>query len=116
MEALTPWHLLLILVAFMLLAGYRKLPDAARSVGRSLRIFRGEMRALDDENPAAATASAAPDQTGGRAASTQEQASPQEQPAASAEDLEREAAAAEERAAQLRARATATREDRPDVS
>ena len=31
----------LILLAVFLLFGYQKLPDAARSLGRSLRIFTG---------------------------------------------------------------------------
>jgi mttA/Hcf106 family len=38
MEALTPGHLVVILIAFVLLAGYKKLPEASRSVGRLLRI------------------------------------------------------------------------------
>jgi len=50
-DALGPWHLALILLGFVLLFGYKKLPDAARSVGRSLRIFRSELRALD-QSPA----------------------------------------------------------------
>lgn len=49
MEALTPSHLALILLGFLLLFGYKKLPDAARSLGRSLRIFRSEMKALGEE-------------------------------------------------------------------
>ena len=49
MEALTPWHLLLILLAFMALFGYQRMPDAARSLGRSLRIFRSELRAPAEE-------------------------------------------------------------------
>ena len=48
MEALTPWHLALILLGFILLFGYKKLPDATRSLGRSLRIFRSEMSALSE--------------------------------------------------------------------
>ncbi len=40
----------------MLLFGYKRLPDASRSLGRSLRIFRGEMNDLrDDPHPARAT-------------------------------------------------------------
>ena len=35
----------LILLAVFLLVGYKKLPDATRALGRSLRIFRGELRA-----------------------------------------------------------------------
>ena len=49
MEALTPWHLLLIILGFVLLFGYKKLPDASRSVGRSLRIFKSEMAAVGTE-------------------------------------------------------------------
>ena len=54
MEALTPAHLALLLLGFVVLFGYKKLPDAARSLGRSLRIFRSEMSALSDggEQPA----------------------------------------------------------------
>lgn len=46
MEALTPAHLALILLGFLVLFGYKRLPDAARSLGRSLRIFRSEMHAM----------------------------------------------------------------------
>lgn len=35
----------LIVLAVMLLFGYRKLPDASRSLGRSLRILRSEVAA-----------------------------------------------------------------------
>jgi sec-independent protein translocase protein TatA len=40
MGALKPWHIIIIVVAFMLLFGFKKLPDAARSIGRSMRIFK----------------------------------------------------------------------------
>jgi sec-independent protein translocase protein TatA len=43
---LGPAEIGLIVLAVMLLFGYRKLPDAARSLGRSLRIFKGEMEGL----------------------------------------------------------------------
>ena len=52
MDALGPWHLLLILLGFMLRFGYRKLPEASRSLGRSLRIFRSELRGLADDDQA----------------------------------------------------------------
>ena len=42
----------LILLAVLLLFGYQKLPDAARSLGRSLRIFKGEMRGMQDDGRA----------------------------------------------------------------
>ena len=114
MEALTPWHLVLILIAFVLLAGYQKLPDAARSVGRSLRIFRGEMRALDGEDPSsgADNPTSTPSQTGTAAAA----AAPPQAPAVSVAELERQAAEAEELAARLRARADGLPEGRASAS
>ena len=41
----------LIIIALVLLAlfGYKKLPDAARAIGRSARIFKAETRGLRDE-------------------------------------------------------------------
>jgi sec-independent protein translocase protein TatA len=38
------WEWLVILVIVLLLFGARRLPDLARSVGRSLRVFRSEVR------------------------------------------------------------------------
>jgi sec-independent protein translocase protein TatA len=57
--SLGPVEIGLIVLAVMLLFGYRKLPDASRSLGRSLRIFRSEVGELrteraDDAAPAAA--------------------------------------------------------------
>ncbi len=45
------WHLALILIAFLLLFGYKKLPDATRSLGRSMRIFKSEVKGLHDDEP-----------------------------------------------------------------
>lgn len=89
MEALTPGHLVIILIAFVLLVGYKKLPEATRSLGRSLRIFRSEMRAADEPGADAPSAPAGP------APLTA---------APSPEELEAEAASAERHAAELRAR------------
>lgn len=43
LNALEPWHLLIIVGALVLLFGAKRLPDSARSIGRSMRIFRSEM-------------------------------------------------------------------------
>ena len=43
-------ELILILIAVLLLFGYKKLPDASRSLGRSLRIFKGEMKGMKDDD------------------------------------------------------------------
>ncbi|WP_322750266.1 MULTISPECIES: Sec-independent protein translocase subunit TatA [unclassified Frankia] len=56
MGALSPWHLLIVAVVFVVLFGSRKLPDSARSIGRSLRIFKSEIRALNDDDTTTAQA------------------------------------------------------------
>ena len=43
-------HLIVILVIILLLFGAPKLPGLARSLGQSMRIFRGEMKTMKDEN------------------------------------------------------------------
>jgi sec-independent protein translocase protein TatA len=54
-NGLEPWHLLILLVAALVLFGSRKLPDAARALGKSLRILKSETRALraEQESPEA---------------------------------------------------------------
>ena len=41
---LQPWHVIVLLVVLFLLFGAKRMPDMARSVGQSLRIFKSEMR------------------------------------------------------------------------
>lgn len=53
MDALGPWHLLIIAGVFVLLFGAKKLPDAARSLGKSARILKTELKGLHDDDPAA---------------------------------------------------------------
>jgi sec-independent protein translocase protein TatA len=57
----SPWKVLIIAAVFIAVFGYRRLPDAARSVGRSMRILKAEVSGLhkDDETPEVAPASAA---------------------------------------------------------
>lgn len=43
-------ELIIIAVVLFALFGYKKLPDATRAVGRSLRIFKGEMNGMKDED------------------------------------------------------------------
>ncbi len=45
-----PLEIGLIILAVLLLFGYKKLPDASRSLGRSLRIFKGEMKGMKDDD------------------------------------------------------------------
>jgi sec-independent protein translocase protein TatA len=43
-------EIILILVVVMLLFGAKRMPDAARSLGRSMRIFKSETKALREED------------------------------------------------------------------
>jgi len=45
------WEIAIVLVLLLLLFGAKRLPDAARGLGRSLRIFKAETKGLrDDDN------------------------------------------------------------------
>lgn len=52
MGSLSPWHWAILLIVLVLLFGAKKLPDAARSVGRSMKILKAETKGLreDDES------------------------------------------------------------------
>ncbi|HEX7745435.1 MAG TPA: Sec-independent protein translocase subunit TatA [Micromonosporaceae bacterium] len=51
MNTLRPWHIAVLVVVLILLFGAKRLPDAARSLGRSLRIIKAETKGLvDDDN------------------------------------------------------------------
>ena len=59
MGALKPWHIIVLVVVLILLFGAKRLPDAARSLGRSLRIIKAETKGLvDDDNDVAEKADA----------------------------------------------------------
>jgi sec-independent protein translocase protein TatA len=46
---LSPWHWAILAVVVILLFGAKRLPDAARSLGKSLRIFKSEVRELQND-------------------------------------------------------------------
>jgi sec-independent protein translocase protein TatA len=48
--ALSPVHWLIIVGVLVLLFGAKKLPDLARSVGQSARVFHSEIRELSNES------------------------------------------------------------------
>ncbi|MDQ2748233.1 MAG: Sec-independent protein translocase subunit TatA [Actinomycetota bacterium] len=70
MELFSPGHLIpLVIVALVLFFGWKQLPDMARSLGRSLRIFKTEIKGMGEDdktrdavldNPTAAPALAPP--------------------------------------------------------
>ena len=50
MGAVRPWHIIVLVVVLILLFGAKRLPDAARSLGRSLRIIKAETRGLREDD------------------------------------------------------------------
>lgn len=47
------WEWLIIVALILLLFGAKRLPDAARGLGRSLRIFKAETKGLADSSDSA---------------------------------------------------------------
>lgn len=54
-NGLEGWHVIILLIVVLLLFGGRKLPEMARGIAQSLKIFKSEMKSPDD-------AAAKPDQ------------------------------------------------------
>ena len=54
MGNLRGWEWVILLVLVLLLFGARKLPDLARSVGKSMKIFKSEVKDLREDEPAPA--------------------------------------------------------------
>lgn len=61
MNALQPWHIVLVVVVFLILFGSRKLPDAARGLGRSMRIFKSEISEMNNDEKTVENAASQPD-------------------------------------------------------
>jgi sec-independent protein translocase protein TatA len=45
------WKILIVAVVLIVLFGSKKLPDAARSFGRSMHILKSEVTALNQDDP-----------------------------------------------------------------
>jgi sec-independent protein translocase protein TatA len=46
----SPWKVLIIAIVVLVLFGSRKMPDAARSLGRSMRILKSEIKDLHEDD------------------------------------------------------------------
>jgi len=103
---LGPLEIGLIILAILLLFGYKKLPDASRSLGRSLRIFKGEMKGMKDDDVRGKDA-ARTTPVRGEIVAPATPATPADGELSA--QLHEEARVAEARAAELRARAEQTR-------
>jgi len=106
MPNLGPTELIISAVILVLLSGAKKLPDTARAVGRSLRIFKAQTNKLreDDDKPAQTTTVTVQQQSAPAPASQQ---LPSAEPALSPEEQARRL---EEEAARLRAQAAAAKD------
>ena len=60
MDALAPWHIVVVAaVAAMLFFGSKQIPEMSRSLGRSLRIFKTEIKGMADDTAQPAASAAA---------------------------------------------------------
>ncbi len=48
-NGLEPWHIVIIAVVILILFGWKKMPDMARSFGRSARILRSEVDEMKND-------------------------------------------------------------------
>ena len=60
MPNLGGWELVILIGVLVLLFGAKKLPDMARSIGQSARVFKGEMKGLKDDGKEAPAEPKAP--------------------------------------------------------
>ncbi|MFC4010462.1 Sec-independent protein translocase subunit TatA [Nonomuraea purpurea] len=102
-------ELLIIALVLVLLFGAKKLPEMARGVGRSLRIFKSETAKLRDEDETTHTAQA---QTPSSAYPQPAQPQPQVIQGTPVPSAEEQARQLEEQAARLRASAAAQADKR----
>jgi sec-independent protein translocase protein TatA len=49
MPNLGGWELVILIGVLVLLFGAKRLPDMARSIGQSARVFKGEMKGMKDD-------------------------------------------------------------------
>lgn len=54
------WAIVVLVVVVLLLFGARRLPDVAASVGKSLKIFKKEVKELTDDEPSSRPETVAP--------------------------------------------------------
>lgn len=50
LSGIGPMEIILVLLVILLLFGFKKLPDAARSVGKSARVFKAEVSEMKEED------------------------------------------------------------------
>jgi len=56
-----PWHWIVLAIVVIAMFGYKRLPDASRAVGRSLRIFKSELKGLSEDDSKAERSPSTPE-------------------------------------------------------
>ena len=54
MGAMRPWHWIVVLLVVLLIFGGNKLPELAGSVGKSMKVFKKEVKELQDDDASSA--------------------------------------------------------------
>ena len=49
MGDIKPWHIIVVVLVFVVLFGAKRLPDSAKSVAKSLRIFKDELKTPEEK-------------------------------------------------------------------
>lgn len=63
MFGLSPWELLLVFLAILLLFGAKRLPEIGSSLGRGIREFKGSIKEVEGDVRAEITGDTAPPST-----------------------------------------------------
>ncbi|WP_327091950.1 Sec-independent protein translocase subunit TatA [Nonomuraea sp. NBC_01738] len=105
--SLGPTEWIIIAVVVVLLFGAKKLPDSARAIGRSLRIFKSETQKLREDDDVDDKPTVVQTQAQPQPAAPQPQSIPAPAPVLSVEEQARRL---EEEAAKLRATAQADKQ------
>jgi len=79
-NGLHPSHIIILVVVIVLIFGATKLPDIARNVGQSLKVFKKEVKELRDDDDGESTGGATSSYTATGGQPPQQQAYPQNPP------------------------------------
>lgn len=66
MGSMSIWHWVIVAAVFLVFFGAKRMPEAARGLGRSLRIFKSEVSEMHNDGKSAGTAAPAPELPSGR--------------------------------------------------
>lgn len=81
MGSIGTWQLVIVLAIVFLLFGAKRLPEAARGLGRSLKIFKSETEGLINKDDKDVTGEDAPQAQQPAPRAVEQQAAPHQQPA-----------------------------------